>query len=265
MLSPEQIAARKGKLTGSRIRPLMIGDEDGVMRLWREMTGQQVEEDLSGVWAVRLGEATEALNLEWFARHNGGRPVSRQGEVIQHAYLSWAAVTLDGWCDQLDCPIEAKHVGGREPLEVIIDRYQPQLQWCMEVTGAERCALSVISGVNPPVIEFIERDVAYADELVRRGAMFMNHVRDRTPPIDLVEPVPPPAVDLVKVYDLGGLDVWKGAAERWLQTHGAVETARDAEKVLKNLMPADARKAHGAGVQITRDRAGRLSLRETTE
>jgi len=107
--------------------------------------------------------------------------------VIQHAYLSWAAVTLDGWCDQLDCPIEAKHVGGREPLEVIIDRYQPQLQWCMEVTGAERCALSVISGVNPPVIEFIERDVAYADELVRRGAMFMNHVRDRTPPIDLTK------------------------------------------------------------------------------
>jgi hypothetical protein len=39
----------------------------------------------------------------------------------------------------------------------------------------------------------------------------------------------------------------------------------DAAKVLKSLVPPDARKAFGYDVQITRDRAGRLSLRELQE
>ena len=35
----------------------------------------------------------------------------------------------------------------------------------------------------------------------------------------------------------------------------------NAEKILKHLMPEDAKKALGHGVQITRDRVDRLSLR----
>ena len=37
------------------------------------------------------------------------------------------------------------------------------------------------------------------------------------------------------------------------------------EKTLKSIMPQEAKKAFGAGIRITRDRAGRLSLREDTE
>ena len=61
--------------------------------------------------------------------------------------------TLDGWIDVLECPIECKHDGGREPLEVIVERYQPQMQWQMECTGADQCALSVIMGASEPVVQ----------------------------------------------------------------------------------------------------------------
>src|SRR4030095_15434829 len=124
-LSFAQIAARTGKLTASRIACLMTGEAEKIDRLYREMIGEEVEEDLSQVWAVRLGGATEALNLEWFERKRG-TPLSRVGEVIQHPWLPWAACTIDAWSDELQCPVECKHVGGREPLGGGIGRYTTQ-------------------------------------------------------------------------------------------------------------------------------------------
>ena len=258
-LNAAQIARRMGKLTASRIACLMTGDAEAIDRLYREFIGEELPEDLSHFWPARLGEATEELQLDWFEQKQKQR-VSRRGEVINHPFLSWAACTLDGWIDELQAPIECKHVGGREPLEVIIDRYQPQCQWQCEVTGADQVALSVIFGANEPVLEFINRDPAYAAEMVKRGKMFMDCVREHRPPV-LIAPVPPP-VDASKTYDMAGNDKWHRFAGSWLQTVGAVETAKEAEKVLKSLVPPDAKRCHGHGVRITRDRAGRLSLRE---
>jgi len=218
-----------------------------------------VPEDLSGVWPVRLGAATELLNLEWYSR-KANSDVTRIGAVVVHPSHPWATCTLDGWDSFLACPIECKHVGGREPLEVIIDRYQPQCQWLMEVTGAKTCALSVIVAANEPIVEFVEYDEDYIDELVERATQFMLCVRERRPPVALA-PVEPPA-DASVIYDMTSDERWKLHAERWLQAHGAADIAKDSEKCLKALVPDDAKKCHGHGCQISRDRAGRLSLRE---
>ena len=156
MLTAEQSEARKGKLTASRVAALMTGDVEKIMRLYKEMIGEEVEEDLSRVWPVRLGEATEQLNLDWL--EESGVKLSRRGEVVVHPKYDWAAATIDAWCNELQCPVEAKHVGGREPLEVIIDRYQPQMQWQMEIAGARQCMITVIMGANAPLVETIERD-----------------------------------------------------------------------------------------------------------
>src|SRR5580765_6987801 len=98
MLSPTQIEARRGRLTGSRVACLMTGDAAAILRLYREMIGEAVEEDLSDVWPVRLGEATEQLNLDWYERKNR-TPVTRRGDVVVHRDYDWAACTLDGWID----------------------------------------------------------------------------------------------------------------------------------------------------------------------
>jgi predicted phage-related endonuclease len=261
MLTPNQLAARKGKLTASRVACLMTADAQAIMALWREMTDDPtfIPDDLRAVWPVRLGECTEQLQLDWFEMQND-LPVTLRGEVVIHKRLSWVAATLDGWCEGLSCPIECKHVGGREPLEVIIDRYQPQMQWQMEVTGAKQCALSVIVGTNAPIVEFIERDDEYIAEMLKRGAQFMDCVAKRRPPVAL-EPVAPPA-DASKVYDMAGNNAWANYAGIWLSTKKAADECKDAEKILKAAVPADAKKCHGHNVQITRDRAGRLSLRE---
>lgn len=257
MLTPEQIAARRGKLTASRVACLMEGNRAKILRLWREMIGDEAEEDLSAVWPVQLGHATEALNLNWYAAKNS--PVTRRGEVVLHPSLEWAACTLDGWDAVLACPIEAKHVGGFEPVEVLIDRYAPQVHWQMECTGADQCALSIIRGAAEPVVEYIECDRAYTDELVERGEQFMHFVRTRRPPVEL-PPVPPP-VDPTRVIDMTGNNKWANHAAEWLATKRAHDTCADAAKILKSLVPEDAKRCSGYGVLISRDKAMRLSLR----
>jgi hypothetical protein len=257
MLTRAQLDARAGKLTASRISALMTGDAEKIMRLYREMIGEQPEEDLSDVWPVQLGSVTEQLQLDWYERK--GNPLSRRGEVVVHPIFDWAAATLDGWDTVLQCPCECKHVGGREPLEVVIDRYQPQLQWQMECTQAPQCALSVIMGANEPVIEYIPFDHAYTTEMIRRGAQFMDFVKRREPPVVLAA-VPPPA-DASKIYDMSSSNSWAVHAANWLEAKPFARMADDAEKILKAAVPTDAKKCAGHGVSITRDRAGRLSLR----
>jgi hypothetical protein len=258
-LNAAQIARRAGKLTASRISVLMTGDRDGILRLWREMIGEELPEDLSHVWAVRLGEVTEALQLDWYEeRHQ--QEISRRGEVVIHPEIEWAACTLDGWITEIGCPIEAKHVGGREPIEVVIDRYQPQMQWIMTVTAADQIALSIIVGASAPIIEFIERDDNYCNEAIIRGDQFMACVRERRPPVEL--PAVPLPADAKAVYDMTGQNEWAFHAGEWIQTYNAAKLNDQSSKLLKSMVPPDAHKCFGHGVRITRDRAGRLSLRE---
>jgi predicted phage-related endonuclease len=259
MLTSEQIAARQGKLTASRVACLMTGNTAKIMDLYLEMTDDQsfVPENLDNVWAVQLGACTEKLSLDWYdGKHNR---VTRRGEVVVHPYYTWAAATLDGWDDVLECPIECKHVGGREPMEVIVDRYQPQMHWQMICTNTQQCALSVIMGAAEPIIEYVPRDREYSNELIARGLQFMDHVRRRVPPVEIA-PVPPPA-DASKIYDMTSNNLWASQAADWLANQQAGKTAEAAAKALKEITPRDAKKATGHGVRITRDRASRLSLR----
>lgn len=260
MLTEAQLQARDGRLTASRVACLMAGDEAKVMNLWREMVGDPsfVPDDLSGVWPVRLGEATEAVNLLWYERKVG--PLTRRGEVVCHPLHDWAACTLDGFDPTLPGPVEAKHVGGREPLERVIERYMPQLHWQMLCTDTAAAALSVIEGASEPVVERVALDAAYAAELWQRAEAFMECVRNLTPPVALA-PVAAP-VKAVRVIDMSGSNEWGDHAATWLETNASAKKAAAAEKSLKALVPADAAKAFGAGVAINRDRAGRLSLRK---
>lgn len=258
-LNAAQIARRQGKLTASRVACLMTGDREKIHRLWLEMIGEELPEDLSHIWAVRLGECTEQLQLNWYEEKHR-QEVTRRGEIVVHPDLEWAACTLDGWITELDCPLEVKHVGGREPLEVVIDRYMPQMQWQMTVTRSSQCALSIIVGANAPVVEFISYHGEYAVEMVKRGSMFMECVEQRRPPVEL--PAVPSPVDAKATYDMTGSNEWASYAVQWLDTHQASIDNEESSKILKAMVPPDAHKCHGHGVRITRDRAGRLSLRE---
>lgn len=264
MLSPDQVRQRDGKLTASRVACLMTGDEAKIMNLWREMVGDPayVDEDLSGVWPVQLGAHTESLNLDWYERRTG-KPLSRRGEVVVHPNYDWAAATLDAWDDDLAAPVECKHVGGFEKTAAILERYAPQAHWQMIVTGAKQCAFSIIEGAKEPIIEIVNFDPDYAGVLVARAKQFMDCVNTLTPPVALA-PVAAP-VKAEKTYDMTGNNQWASDAVTWITTRQAARDNAAADKAIKALIPADAIKAHGHGITVSRSKSGSLSIRENKE
>jgi hypothetical protein len=185
--------------------------------------------------------------------------VSRCGEVVVHKN-GWLASTIDAWSILHSCVLECKHCGGHEPFETIVERYQPQMHTQMIVTGTRQCALSVIMGAREPIVDFVDYDDDYGAELMRRAEAFMACVWSKTPPVDIDKPVTPPIPG--RVYDFNSNNQWGSEAFVWLENIAAKKAAEGAEKSLKGMVPPDAKKAFGHGVNITRDRAGRLSLRE---
>ncbi len=259
-LSTEALAYRVGKLGGSDIGKIVNGTNEDIIKLWKEKMGDLAPEDISDNWPVYRGTHSEQPHLNWQERKNR-MEITRRGDTISHYRYDWAFCTLDGWLDALECPIEVKDVGGREPLDpVLLDRYAPQLQWTMEMTGADVCALSVIIAAEAPVMQFVDRDKAYAKLLIERGAIFIEHVRNRTPPVEL--PAIPAPINATKNYDMQGNNEFAHHADIWLQLRDSAAAYDDAAKILKSLVPPDAKRCFGYGVQITRSSAGYLSLRE---
>lgn len=255
MLSP----LRKGRLTGSRIGTLMNGTAAEVLQLYLIVRGEAPEDDLSREWAVQLGNVTQELNLDWYTLVTGN-PVINRDLFVPHPFLDWAGVTLDGEDEPMRCPVEAKHVGGHESLETVISRYQPQCQWQIECTGSAQCALSVIQGASPPVIEYLPREDGYIAEMIKRGAQFMSFVERGEPPVDLPEPPPPPPTPW-KSLDMTGNNQWADFAASWLSTRDAANVFKEASDGLKEMVTPDVRQARGHGVIVKVNRAGSKSVR----
>lgn len=258
-LTAEQIKARDGRLTASRVGVLMSGDPEKIMALWEEMTGQREPEDLSGVWAVQLGSLTESLNLDWYELKTG-RAVSHRGEVVVCPNADWAASTLDGFDEAMHAPIECKHVGGFEPREKIIERYTAQFHWQMICTETETLIASIIEGAREPVLEFVDLNHDYAYELWKRAEQFMACVRDLTPPVALPPVAAPEPVTQYRTVDMSGSNAWASYALDWLANQGPAKAFDKATKELKALVEIDVSLASGHGIQIKRSKAGALSV-----
>lgn len=232
--------------------------------LWLEKTGRREPDDLSNVLPVQLGIFTEGFNRLWFERITGN-PVFDFGQMRAHPSLPFLTCTLDGMVRLVngdEAVFEAKHVGGREPLGVVIARYQPQVQHQMHVTGTGLAVLSILIGTDRYEYVEVPRDEFYLADMVEREIDFWRYVQADEPPPDLepiAAPVPP---EQWKTVDFTGNNQFADAAADWLQYKGAASRFKVSEKIIKDMMSADVGVAHGYGVIAKRDRAGRVGIKE---
>ena len=284
-LTPERLAERRSTLRGSCINILAGGDYKRIDRLFKEKTGELEPEDLSGKWPIQFGQCTEILNLHTFEQKNGVKIDSYQ-RVVRSPTEPWMAATLDG-ATYLGgrVVIDAKWTAGRpvegeewaDVLPRIVRYNTPQLHWGARILGEiegrriERGILSIIRGANPPTTHVIELKQSYTDHLVELGRTFMEGVKKgEIPFIDFSEE-PPVPVEERQPYDMEK-DVaplkqraWKRNADVWLQTKGAADSFKQADKNLKLLIPRDASTASGAGisVRVSSNGAKRIMAEET--
>jgi hypothetical protein len=262
MLSPLQLAAREGCVTGSFLPRLMSGDEAAIYREWQRLVGDPAwtEEDLSESWPVQFGSYLEPFALSWH-QHKTGRELSHRGEVVQHPQRPYFCCTLDAYRADDATVIDAKALGPWRKIDEAISYYTPQLVGQRACMTADRAALLICHGGQEPEEHAVEWDADYEQKVWEMVDRFWNCVETLTEPIPQA-PVAPP-VKPVKTYSMEGDNLWASEAVVWLDNHQAARLAQTAEKELKGLVPGDARRCWGHGVEILRDRAGRLSLKES--
>ena len=258
--SPEQLAERRKSIGASDAGAIMAGEW---AKLWQIKTGRVEPDDLSGVLPVQLGAFTEPFNRLWFTKQTGIE-VTAAGEKCRHAELPFLTCTLDGRVklDGGPAVFEAKHVGGREPMETLLLRYQPQLHHQMHVAGLEWAVLSVLSGNSGFEYAEVPLDPFYLADLVERERTFWRYVELDAPPPDMapiLAPVPP---DKWRVVSMEGNNTWASGAVEWLANKLAAAAFKNAEKAIKELVEPDVGTAQGHGIQAKRNKAGSLTIKE---
>ncbi len=260
-LTQAQLQARDGRVTASFLPYLMAGDEGKILAKWQELVGDPAyeAEDLSRVWPVQFGSYIEPFALDWHETATG-YPLTRRGEVVPHPARPWFCCTLDAYRASDSTVIDCKAVGPWRKLDDVRSLYLPQMVAQRACVGAKRAALLVVHGGQEPVEEPLDWPEEYEAEVWARVDAFWQCVLTLTPPVAMTPLAA--AIRAERIFDMTGSNEWGDAAATWLADAPAAKRAATAEKALKGLVPADAKQAHGAGVQITRDRAGRLSLKE---
>lgn len=261
MLTPEQLLAREGKITGSFLPALVSGDEAKIFNKWLELVGDPSwqPEDLSNVWAPAFGSYIESFALDWHALKTGTQ-LGRRGEVVVHPTRPYVCVTLDAYRSEDSTVIDCKAPGAYRKLDNVLSYYVPQMVAQRACVGAERASLLVVHGGAEPQEYPITWDDAYEQRLWEIVDQYWHCITTLTPPNGLGALAAP--VKAERVYEMQGNNEWASEAVIWLETYRHAKQASTSEKALKAMVPADAKRVFGHSVEIIRDKAGRLSLRE---
>lgn len=258
-LSKEALLERRKGIGGSDAVKIVAGDW---FALWQDKTGRTEPEDLSGVFAVQLGIATEELNLNWYERVIG-RPVTRRGEVVVSSKYPILRCTLDGFDAEAGLVIQAKHCGPWQNIGEVRARYSPQVMHELICCGCTIGVLSTIIGTSEPDLHRVDHDDFWANEYIESCRTFWGYVeRDEPPPQGAPVDAPPVATDKMRVVDMTGNNAFASAAKDWLDHQAASKLFDASVKDIKSMIEPDVREATGYGIKVSRSKAGAISIKK---
>jgi len=172
-------------------RPTGIGGTDAIRitegtwkDLWLEKIGKVERKDLSSVLPVQLGIFTEEFNRRWYQEVTKERVVNI-GDIFTHPQYDYIYGSLDGIAKSK--VFEAKHVNAFVKDQNIIDKYYPQVQHYMMVTGFSKAVLSVLRGNLGYNIFTIERDKPFQRKLEIACHLFWFHVMNNIEPPEYID------------------------------------------------------------------------------
>ena len=253
-------AVRRGFIGGSDANIILSGDGAKVERLWREKRGEAEAEDLSDKLNVMLGCWSEPFNRLWYEKLTGCS-VTKIGQNIVSAALPWRCCTLDGFVEASAAIFEAKHTSAFMTSDQVLERYMPQLQHNMAVTGTSRAILSVIFGNHKYETIEVASDWLYQAELLNAEQAFWNCVQNGSVPMPSAPPPPPKPIGTREIC-FEGNNAWASAAVDWLKHRAGAKTHAAATGLIKSLIEEDVTRAFGHGIEAKRSKSGAITIRE---
>jgi predicted phage-related endonuclease len=259
-LTASDVAQRRDALGGSDANIILSGDSERIRQLWREKRGEAEPADLSTNLSVMLGCWTEAFNRQWFEQLTGQRVLGCGLSFVSRQH-DWRRCTVDGLVEGADSIWEAKHTSAFAKPDEVLERYMPQLQHNMAVTGYDKAALSVIFGNHKFEIFEVAADWLYQIELLEAEQAFWECVMTGKEPV-AVEPPPPPRPIGTREVCLEGNNAWASAAIDWLTHRHAAKLHASACASIKSLVEADVARAFGHGIEAKRSKSGAITIKE---
>lgn len=268
-LTPEQRKARSTGLGGSDIRDYILTGR------WAELydikTGVKPEESLAFKLAPMLGIYLEPFHRAWF-EHTTQRPVyfdakAQQTYRIQDAPFCLAH--LDGY--EKDAagawfPWEGKALNGFTKWDEAAEKYMPQLQWIMFVTGKPKITFSCLLGNSAMQHDTFPADTGYQMQLFDLAAAFWrNHMEKGVRPAEGGTPLVPPAQPALPgeptIVSMEGNNEWPELAARWLENKPKAKQFEDDTDTIKALVPPGAGLAFGNGIKVDVNKKGSKSIK----
>jgi len=177
----EHVLRRRHFIGGSDANIILSGNFQRIRDLWLEKRGETDPANLADQLPVALGCWTEAFNRQWFEQLTG-QSVTNVGDVMTCRVHGWRRASLDGMIGMPRSVWEAKHTSAFAKADEMLERYMPQLQHNMAVTGCPQATLSVIFGNHKFEIFEIAADWLYQIELLAAEKHFWECVQSGEEP-----------------------------------------------------------------------------------
>lgn len=242
--------------------------------LWLEKTGRETPPDLSDVLPVQLGIHTEDFNLDWFMQETGfvHQHTLERNVPLAHPRHDHLRGTADAIMhnDKEREIVECKHTNAFTNMNQCIQKYMPQVQYYMYLSGTQNAWLSVIFGNSGYHVSEIERDDIYIEAMVTYAHKFWEHVVDDTEPEVGIPPISQAVVDKIPVDKMtrrdGSLDnQFMDVAHTYIENRTHAQTHENAKKSLKAMLGNEESEIYSDILCVRRDRRGAIRIVEIKE
>tara|TARA_R110002020_G_scaffold45114_3_gene129341 strand:+ start:257 stop:1093 length:837 start_codon:yes stop_codon:yes gene_type:complete len=248
---------RQGFIGGTDAMRIMKGQW---VDLYQEKIGLTKTTDLSNVLAVQLGIYTEDFNLNWFVEQYSPGFSMGESKLEKQKVMTFEEgyVPLKGTADALIVQpkrswiVECKHTNAFNSMEVMIDRYMPQLQFYMylhrkkyehlEHMVCDGLFLSVIFGNQSWASKHISYDHAYTLNMLSKITQFWEHVIKVQPPSNRDAETPDIssiAIDRKVKMNMNTDNEWMSDAHDYVETLTSARKNDAAKKRLMSHIPPD--------------------------
>lgn len=259
---------RKVSIGGSCALRIMDGDWHG---LWMEKMGYREGADLSKVLQVQLGVWTEEFNIKWFEKFNQVECYRGANGDYEHRYhYKWEGVpcraTLDAEFKMRGerYGLECKHTNERATLRKQLERYMPQLQLYLEISGVKAMYFANIFGNSRYEYVKVAKDDQYLEQMFVHLKEFWGYVeRKEEPPQSM--PHFSASIDQIPINDMVARDATSDnyfavRAAEYISTMDAAKEHEAAKKDLKGMVGMDEREVYNDRLSIKRDVRGSLRI-----
>jgi predicted phage-related endonuclease len=264
-MSQEEREARRSSLGGSDARIIMSGDPKAIERLWMEKRGEVEPENLDDIIIVQMGNITEDFNIDLFEIYTGLVVTDEQNKVF-HPEMDFLHTTLDGKVRETadSDPIAVLEAKFMMPFhfspEKAVEKYFPQVQHNMMVTGLENSWLSILTGSAQHIRLPVEADIFYQTLMLEELKKFWDCVQTGRRPDACEVKVNLVPMDEMVIADMSASNEWGDLAATLLAAKPHADKFDKAEKEIRKLMPADAKEATARGVTIKRSTDNKLRV-----